>query len=73
MTISEQHLSFHEDLIHKLKQFIEALAILSIGHLLITLMPPTQLIHNLDQGRQPYRKISQITPCCCLICTITMT
>ena len=43
MTIGEQHLSIYEVLIHKLEQFMEALDILSTGHLSINLISHTQL------------------------------
>ena len=36
-------------LIHELKQFIEAIDILSMGQLPITLISPTQLTHMLNQ------------------------
>ena len=47
MTISEQHLSVYEVFIYKLKQSIDALDILSIGHLPIALLSPTQLTNML--------------------------
>ena len=56
ITISQQHLSFYEDLIHKLEQLIEALNILSTGHLPLTLVSPTQLIHMLDQVKSALQK-----------------
>ena len=48
MTVSEQHLSVYEVLIHKLEKFIETLDILITGHLPITLISPTQLSHILN-------------------------
>ena len=41
MTISEQHVSIYEILVHKLEQIIEKVNILSRGHLSITLISPT--------------------------------
>ena len=47
-TISEQHLSVYEVLVHKLEQFIEALSILNTGHSPLTLTSPPQLKYMLD-------------------------
>ena len=59
MTISVQHLSNYAVLAHKLEKFIEALGILSTGHLLITLISPTQLEHIPDQVKAVLQKIIQ--------------
>ena len=56
MTISEQHLSIYEVLVHKLEQFIEALDTLHTGHLPINLISPTQLKHMLNQVKKALQK-----------------
>ena len=73
MTISKQHQSIYEVLIHQLEHFIEAPDIFIIGHLLIIFVSPIQLTNILDQVKTAYRKEAQTTLFCFLICTITMT
>ena len=51
LTISEQHSSIYEVLVHKLKQLIKPLDILSMGHLAITL----DITYSLDT----YARLSQ--------------
>ena len=58
MKISEKHLSIYEVLVHTLEQFIEALDILSTGHLPITLISPTQLENILNQVKKALQKTS---------------
>ena len=52
MTISEQHLSIYEVLVHKLEQSIEELDIFSTGPLPIILISPTQQEHMLNQVKK---------------------
>ena len=51
VSVSEQHMSIYEVLIHKLDQFIETLDILSTGHFSKTLILPIQFTHMLDQAQ----------------------
>ena len=56
MTVSKHHLNIYGVMIHKLEQFIEALDILSAGHLPITLVSPTQMTHMLYQVKRAIQK-----------------
>ena len=72
MTISEQHLSTYEVLVHKLEQFIDALDILSTGHLAIPLISPTQLECMLIKSKEFYKRQIKTLIYCFLTCITIM-